>query len=112
MRVALRLAQLQNIFLRDSVTADPDHRWERAFAEVAAKARAVLVMEDELGLPRGVERYDRCNRWMLYTELAQGVPKVPFVTPWDGGPGGTEHMANLVRDLTGCCPIVIDPKTL
>ena len=118
MRVELRLAQPQAAFLRDSVTfADPDHRWERAFADVAAKARAVLVMDEQLGpAPKGVDKYDRCNRWMLYTALAHGVPKVSFVTLWDGnpgdGPGGTEHMANLVNQLTGRRPIVIDTKTL
>jgi hypothetical protein len=118
MRVELRLAQPQSAFLRDSVTfADTDHRWERAFAEVSAKAQAVLVMDEQLGPPpKGVDKYDRCNRWMLYTALAHGVPKVSFVTLWDGkagdGPGGTEHMANLVRDLTGRRPIVIDPATL
>ena len=53
---------------------------------------------------------------MLYTALAHGVTKVLFVTFWDGGagdgPGGTEHMDGLVRDLTGRQPIVIDTKTL
>ena len=118
MQVELRLAQPQAGFLRESVTFhDPDHRWERAFLAVAAKARAVLVMDDELGPPPpGVDRYDRCNRWLLYTALAHGVPKLSFVTLWDGapgdGPGGTEHMANLVRDLTGRRPTVIDPATL
>ena len=118
MRIELRLAQPQAAFLRDSVTfADPDHRWERAFADVAAKAQAVLVMDEQLGPPpKGVDKYDRCNRWMLYTALAHGVTKVSFITLWDGnagdGPGGTEHMANLVRDLTGRQPIRIDPALL
>ena len=53
---------------------------------------------------------------MLYTALAHGVTKVSFVTLWDGkagdGPGGTEHMANLIRDLTGRQPIRIDPALL
>ena len=118
MQVELRLAQPQAGFLRESVTFfDPDHRWERAFMAVAAKARAVLVMDDELGPPPpGMDRYDRCNRWLLYTALAHGVPKVSFVTLWDGapgdGPGGTVHMANLVRESTGRRPTVIDPATL
>jgi hypothetical protein len=118
MQVELRLAQPQHLFLRDSVTfADPDHRWERAFAEASAKAQAVLVMDDELGPPpEGVSKYDRCNRWMLYSALAHGVAKVSFVTLWDGaagdGPGGTEHMFNLVRDLTGRQPICIDSAGL
>ena len=65
---------------------------------------------------QGRRQYDRCNRWMLYTALAHGVTKVSFITLWDGnagdGPGGTEHMANLVRDLTGRQPIRIDPALL
>ena len=53
---------------------------------------------------------------MMYAALSHGVDKVSFVTLWDGakgdGPGGTENMVELVRDLTGRRPIVIDPKDL
>lgn len=80
-------------------------------------ASAVLVMPEELGpTPEGVSLHDRCNRWILYTALSQGLRKTSFVTLWDGspgdGPGGTQNMVELVRKLTGRQPIIIDPANL
>jgi hypothetical protein len=53
---------------------------------------------------------------LLYSALAYGLQRVSFVTLWNGepgdGPGGTEHMVELVRKLTGRQAIVIDPVTL
>jgi hypothetical protein len=113
------LARAENEFLAESVTcADPDDRWERSFA--AAKENpltTVLIMPEELGpAPKGVSVHDRCNRWILYTALSQGLLKTSFITLWDGepgdGPGGTQNMVELVRKLTGRQPIIIDPATL
>jgi hypothetical protein len=64
------------------------------------------VMLDELGPPpKGVNPFERCNLWLLYTALSYGVGKVRFVCLWDGsagdGPGGTEHMYNEVKNRTG-----------
>jgi len=119
MRVELHLARHENEFLAESVTfADPDRRWERMFMQVKANpASAVRVMPEELGpSPEGVSVHDRCNRWILYTALSQGLSKTSFVTLWDGapgdGPGGTENMVELVRKLTGRQPIIIDPAGL
>jgi len=118
-RVELRLARAENAFLAESVTfADPDHRWERSFARVKENPMTtVLVMPEELGPPtKGVSVHDRCNRWILYTALSQGLLKASFITLWDGepgdGPGGTQNMVELVRNLTGRRPIIIDPATL
>ena len=37
-------------------------------------------MPDELGpLPNGVDPFERCNLWLLYTTLAWGVDKVRFI---------------------------------
>ena len=63
-------------------------------------------MPDELGpLPRGVNPYERCNLWLLYTALGRGVDKVRFVCLWNGegddGPGGTRHMHDEVKRRTG-----------
>jgi hypothetical protein len=63
-------------------------------------------MPIELGpLPRGVEPFERCNLWLLYTALAGGVDKVRFVCLWDGGggdgPGGTANMYHEVLERTG-----------
>jgi tetratricopeptide (TPR) repeat protein len=119
MRLELRLARDEPEFLAESVTfADPDHRWEQSFARVKDNpATTVFIMPEELGpSPEGVSVHDRCNRWMLYTALSQGLLKISFVTLWDGepgdGPGGTENMVELVRTLTGRQPEIIDPKTL
>ena len=72
---------------------------------------------EELGpAPEGVSVHDRCNRWILYSALSCGLSKTSFVTLWNGepgdGPGGTEHMVELVRTLTGRQPEIIDPATL
>jgi hypothetical protein len=119
MRVELRLARAENEFLAESVTfADPDRRWERSFARVKDNpATTVLVMPEELGpTPQGVSVHDRCNRWILYTALSQGLLRASFITLWNGepgdGPGGTQNMVELVRKLTGRQPIIIDPTTL
>jgi tetratricopeptide (TPR) repeat protein len=119
MRVELRLARAENEFLAESVTfADLDHRWERSFAAVKENPlTTVLVMPEELGsAPEGVPVHDRCNRWILYTALSYGLLKTSFITLWDGepgdGPGGTQNMVELVRNLTGRQPIIIDPASL
>ena len=64
------------------------------------------IMPDELGpLPKGVDPFERCNLWLLYTALVCGVDKVRFICLWDGGggdgPGGTEHMYQEVKRRTG-----------
>ncbi len=55
--------------------------------------------------PKGVDLYERCNRWLLYTALSYGISKVQFVCLWDGGggdgPGGTAHMYQEVKRRTG-----------
>jgi tetratricopeptide (TPR) repeat protein len=119
MRVELRLARAENEFLAESVTfADPDRRWDKSFAGVKDNpATTVLVMPEELGpAPQGVSVHDRCNRWILYTALSQGLLRASFITLWNGepgdGPGGTQNMVELVRKLTGRQPIIIDPTTL
>lgn len=60
----------------------------------------------ELGPPpKGVDPYERCNLWLLYTALSYGISKVQFICLWDGGggdgPGGTAHMYQEVNRRTG-----------
>jgi tetratricopeptide (TPR) repeat protein len=82
-------------------------RWrDRYFAVKQRLTTPVRVMPDELGpLPAGVDAFERCNLWLLYTTLAWGVEKTRFVCLWNGGggdgPGGTEHMFNEVKERTG-----------
>jgi len=71
-----------------------------------ALADLPLSMPNELGpLPKGINPYERCNLWLLYTALALGVDKVHFFCLWNGesgdGPGGTAHMYNEVKNRTG-----------
>jgi hypothetical protein len=63
-------------------------------------------MPDELGpLPEGVDPFERCNLWLLYTALACDTDKVRAIVLWNGsggdGPGGTEHMCKEVQRRTG-----------
>jgi tetratricopeptide (TPR) repeat protein len=119
MRVELRLARQENEFLAESVTfADPDRRWEQSFSHVRDNpATIVLIMPEELGrAPKDVNVHDRCNRWIFYTALSQGLLKTSFITLWNGepgdGPGGIPNMIELSRKLTGRQPVIIDPATL
>jgi tetratricopeptide (TPR) repeat protein len=119
MKLEVRLARSENEFLAESVTfADRDRRWEKSFRAVTDHPNTVvLTMPDELGpAPEGVSVHDRCNRWMLYSALSHGLRRVSFVALWNGepgdGPGGTEHMVDLVKKLTGRQPIIIDPAML
>jgi tetratricopeptide (TPR) repeat protein len=66
----------------------------------------IRFMPDELGpLPSGVDPFERCNLWLLYTMLGLGTNKARFICLWNGaradGPGGTEHMYNEVKERTG-----------
>lgn len=114
-QVELRLAKRVPQFMAESVTfADPDRRWERSFDTVSAQATTRLILPDELGpAPEGVSVHDRCNRWIVYSALARGIRKTSFLAVWDGkagdGPGGTQGMIDLVRQMTGRQPTVIDP---
>ncbi len=116
MRMELRLARTEPEFLKESITfADPDYRWERSYRAVKVhEATTVRVMPNELGpTPEGVSVHDRCNRWMLDSALSMGVQKMSFITVWNGepgdGPGGTQHMVELVSTRTGRNPEIIDP---
>lgn len=78
----------------------------RYYALKAKLADPPRIMPVELGpLPKGVDPYERCNLWLLYTALANGVDKVRFFCLWNGGggdgPGGTAHMYNEVKRRTG-----------
>jgi hypothetical protein len=119
MRLELRLARAENEFLAESVTfADPERRWARSFARAKESAdTTLLIMPEELGpAPEGMSVHDRCNRWILYSALSHGLDRTSFVALWNGepgdGPGGTQHMVEIVRRLTGHQPIVIDPASL
>jgi hypothetical protein len=65
------------------------------------------IMPDALGPPprdrdgKPGNPYERCNRWLLYSALAQGRDRLRFICLWDGnggdGAGGTAHMIEEVK---------------
>ena len=69
------------------------------------------IMPDELGpLPRDrdgreMNAFERCNLWLLYSALAQGLDRVRFICLWNGGggdgAGGTAHLVREVKRRTG-----------
>ena len=81
--------------------------WRERFYTMKDQLKEPMrIMPVELGPPpRGVDPFERCNLWLLYTTLALGVERVRFVCLWNGGggdgPGGTEHMYNEVKRRTG-----------
>jgi tetratricopeptide (TPR) repeat protein len=95
-------------FIEQSILPSTDGKqWrERYYAVKAKLGKGIRIMPGELGpSPSGVDSYERCNLWSLYTALAFGVDKVRFVCLWNGGggdgPGGTAHMYNEVKERTG-----------
>lgn len=61
-----------------------------------------LEMDTALGpTPPGEDAFERCNRWLLETALAQGPGRLRLVLLWNGaggdGPGGTRHMMQQVQ---------------
>jgi tetratricopeptide (TPR) repeat protein len=87
-------------------SAQGDTWRERYFKMKERLHDPIRVMPDELGpLPCGVDPFERCNLWLLYTTLAWGIDKARFICLWNGaggdGPGGTEHMYTEVKKRTG-----------
>ncbi|MGH7342065.1 MAG: tetratricopeptide repeat protein, partial [Candidatus Rokuibacteriota bacterium] len=81
--------------------------WRDRFFKIRDQLKdPIRIMPVELGpLPNGVDPFERCNLWLLYTTLAWGLDRVRFVCLWNGGggdgPGGTAHMYNEVKQRTG-----------
>ncbi len=82
-------------------------KWRERFFQMKDRLKdPIRIMPDELGpLPNGVDPFERCNLWLLYTTLAWGLSRARFVCLWNGGgadgPGGTAHMYNEVKQRTG-----------
>ena len=82
--------------------------WQRRY--LALRARLTLpprIMPDELGpLPREcngnpTDPFERCNRWLLYSALAQELDRLRFICLWNGGGGnGASGTADMFRQVT------------
>ncbi len=107
-RLQLLLPLPEPEFIQRSIlpSADGDKWRERFYRLKSGLKDEPRIMPDELGpLPDGVNPFERCNRWLLYTALSYGVTRVRFLCLWDGGggdgPGGTAHMYEEVKRRTG-----------
>jgi tetratricopeptide (TPR) repeat protein len=107
-RVQLMLPQPEPAFIEDSIMRSVGGvEWrDRFYALKPQLAAPTRVAPDELGpAPQGVNPYERCNLWLLYTALAWGQDRLRLVCLWDGGggdgPGGTRHMVEEVKRRTG-----------
>ncbi len=93
--------------------------WRERYYSVTQNLRPELplrTMPEALGpLPEGVNAYERCNLWLLYSALSWGLAKMHLITLWDGGggdgPGGTAQLVREVRRYTGRVRW-IDPRKL
>ena len=90
--------------------------WRRRYLAIKPRLNSLRVMPDELGpLPRGVDAFERCNLWLLYTTLSWGVAKARFICLWNGGsgdgPGGTDHLYRAMKSRTSHVTW-IDTRTL
>ncbi len=100
-------------FIRNSIDGRADavgaKSWRERYYSVVQSLgaeKSLRLMPEALGpLPEGVNAYERCNLWLLYTAMAWGLAKLNLVTLWDegggDGPGGTAHMVREVRRHTG-----------
>ncbi len=105
-RLNIYLPFEEPIFIKESIAPlDSNNNWRSRFLELKSGS-SVRVMPNSLGVsPAGVNAYERCNLWTLYTALSHGLAKVHFVCLWNGkggdGPGGTAHMYKEVERRTG-----------
>lgn len=84
---------------------------KRYFALRERLSLPIRLMPDALGpLPQdragqAMNPFERCNRWLLYSALAQGISRVRCICLWDGGggdgPGGTAHLVSEVKRRNG-----------
>ena len=79
--------------------------WRQRF--LTARSHAALhIMSEELGpLPAGQNAYESDNLWMLAAATRFGAERLAFICLWNGeggdGPGGTRHLLEQARAMTG-----------
>lgn len=100
-------------FIEASVLPATDgENWRRRYYALRDKLTLpIRIMPDALGpLPqdrdgRPMDPFVRCNLWLLYSALTQGISRVRFICLWNGGggdgAGGTAHMVREVKRRTG-----------
>jgi tetratricopeptide (TPR) repeat protein len=103
-------------FIERSVICSGESWRGRYLTAKATGETGIRSASEQLGpSPKGVDPFERCNLWLLYTALAYGIDKVWFICLWNGGggdgPGGTAHMYQEVKRRTGQVTW-IDSRTL
>jgi tetratricopeptide (TPR) repeat protein len=93
-------------FIQRSVICSGEAWRGRYLAAKTTLTTGIRSAPEQLGPPpKGVDSFERCNLWLLYTALAYGIDKVWFICLWNGGggdgPGGTAHMYQEVKRRTG-----------
>jgi hypothetical protein len=93
-------------FIEKSVICSSEVWRGRYLAARATLTTGIRSMPEQIGPPpKGVDPFERCNLWLLYTALSYGIDKVRFICLWDGGggdgSGGTAHMYHEVKARTG-----------
>ena len=93
-------------FIQRSVVCRGEAWRDRYLVAKATLTTGIRSAPDQLGPPpKGVDPFERCNLWLLYTALAYGIDKVWFICVWNGGGGdgfgGTAHMYEEVKRRTG-----------
>jgi hypothetical protein len=100
-------------FIEQSILPSADGpQWKQRFLDLKTRLPwPPVTLPDE----SAADPFERCNRWLLATALAQGAGKVRLICLWNGGggdgPGGTAHMVREVERLRGQV-IWIDTRTL
>jgi tetratricopeptide (TPR) repeat protein len=110
-RCQVQLPLPQPEFIQASIRSSVGgEQWTERFYAVDTRLKQdktpMRIMPEALGpLPKGVNEFERCNLWLLYSALSNGIDKVRFIALWNGGggegPGGTQHMYNEVQRRTG-----------
>jgi tetratricopeptide (TPR) repeat protein len=93
-------------FIQRSVVCSNEAWRDRYLAAKATLTTGIRSAPEQLGPPpEGVDPFERCNLWLLYTALSYGIDKVRFICLWNGAgsdkPGGTAHMYAEVKRRTG-----------
>jgi tetratricopeptide (TPR) repeat protein len=93
-------------FIQRSVVCRGEAWRTRYLAAKGILTAGIRSAPEQLGQsPQGVDPFERCNLWLLYTALAYGIDKVWFICVWNGdrgdGKGGTAHMYQEVKGRTG-----------
>ncbi|MNV78222.1 hypothetical protein D3C71_1717010 [compost metagenome] len=105
-RLQIHLPLAEPDFIAESV-GYAGARWVERYHQLTRQS-TLLVAPEVLGpLAAGENPFTRCNLWMLDTARQVAGSEILFLCLWDGqrgdGPGGTQHMMDVVGASGGRC---------